>query len=158
MPSYSRAEAAVQPLSPAEETLFRTWMRATRLIRRAFDEDLAREQRMSLAAYTVLTRLSEAPERRLRMGELAAAAEMSLSGMTRLVTQLEELGFVVRCRLESDGRGANAVLTDRGFARLEEAYPAHLASVRRHFADHFAGLDVAELTRALEACADSASA
>ncbi|MFD9893509.1 MarR family winged helix-turn-helix transcriptional regulator [Amycolatopsis sp. NPDC059027] len=155
MPSYSRP---AQPLTPAEETLFRTWLRAARLIHRAFDEDLAREQRMSLHEYSVLMHLSEAPERRLRMGELAAAVEMSLSGMTRLVTQLERLGFVERCRLESDGRGANAVLTDRGFARLEEAYPTHLASVRRHFVDHLDGLDIAELTRALDACADSTSA
>lgn len=145
----------MKPLSTAEESLFRTWLRAARVLRRAFEEDLEREQRMSLHEYSVLMHLSEAPGRRLRMGELATAVEMSLSGMTRLVTQLERHGFVERTRLESDGRGANAVLTDRGLARLDQAYPTHLASVRRHFVDHLAGLDIVTLTQALAACADS---
>ena len=94
--------------------------------------------------------LSEAPERQLRMNELPGACEMSLSGMSCVVQKLENQGYVQRVRCEQDARGWNAVLTDAGFARLSDAWPTHLAAVRRHFLDHLAGLDLKALAKALQ--------
>ncbi len=122
---------------------------------RALDADLERDQRMSLSEYSALRHLSESPHRRMRMSELAAACDMSLSGMTRLVGRLESLGYLKRIRCEADGRGANAVLTEAGLTRLREAWPSHLASVRRHIFDHLAGIDLARLAAALDAMARS---
>jgi DNA-binding MarR family transcriptional regulator len=93
--------------------------------------------------------LSEAPNRRMRMSELAATANLSLSGMTRIVTRLENQGLIERTRCDEDARGWNAVLTDAGLARLEEAWPAHLASARRHVFDHLEGADLIQLIHAL---------
>ena len=143
------------PLSPEEESVARAIGRLTQVLGRAMDADLVREQRMSLSEYTVLRILSEHPERRMRMSEIANACDMSLSGMTRLAGRLESHGFLLRVPCESDARGANAVLTDAGLARLQEAWPTHLASVRRHIFDHLDGLDLSTLTKALTAMAES---
>jgi DNA-binding MarR family transcriptional regulator len=93
--------------------------------------------------------LSEAPHRLMRMSELAAVGNVSLSGMTRIVTRLEKQGLIERVRCDEDARGWNAVLTDAGLARLEQAWPAHLASARRHVFDHVEGTDLTQLIRAL---------
>jgi Transcriptional regulators len=126
---------------------------------RAFDTDLSREQRMSHSEYTALMHLSEASGRRLRMSDLAGAATLSLSGMTRIVGRLEGLGLVRREQHCGDGRGWNAVLTDAGLERLRQAWPTHLASVRRHVFDHLNAVDVPAFTAALQrfAAADACS-
>lgn len=124
---------------------------------RAFDADLQREQAMSVSEYTVLMHLSESPDRRRRMSDLAAMCALSVSGMTRVVTRLETQGLVARDRCASDGRGWNAVLTDAGLDRLRRAWPTHLASVRRHIFDHLTALDLPEVTAALRRFASSVS-
>ncbi len=124
---------------------------------RALNADLEREQRMSASEYSVLRHLSEADARRMRMSELAQACDMSLSGMTRLAAKLESHGYLERTKCESDARGWNAVLTDRGLARLREAWPTHLASVRRHIFDHLGDLDLQKLAAAFDAIAADGS-
>jgi DNA-binding MarR family transcriptional regulator len=94
--------------------------------------------------------LSEAPGRRLRMSDLAGASNLSLSGMTRIVDRLQGQGFVRRERHCGDARGWNAVLTDAGLQRLRQAWPTHLASVRRHVFDHLNDVDVPAFTAALQ--------
>ena len=116
---------------------------------RAMNADLETGQRMSLSEYSVLRHLSESPSGRMRMSELALACDMSLSGMTRLAAKLESLGYLNRVKCDEDARGWNAVLTGQGLDRLREAWPTHLASVRRHIFDHLGGLDLAELATAL---------
>lgn len=120
---------------------------------RALDADLERGQRMSLSEYGVLRHLSEAPGHRLRMSELAASCDMSVSGTTRLAAKLETLGHLRRVPCEDDARGAHAVLTDAGLDRLRRAWPTHLASVRRHIFDHLTGVDLRALATALDAIA-----
>jgi DNA-binding MarR family transcriptional regulator len=147
---------SVAPLSADEEAVMRGLGRVLLVLARALDADLESEQRMSLSEYTVLRHLSETPCRRMRMSELAARADMSLSGMTRLVAKLEVAGHLQRVPCEDDARGANAVLTDAGFARLEQAWPTHLASVRRHIFDHLEGVDLRRLAAALNEIAADA--
>jgi DNA-binding MarR family transcriptional regulator len=115
---------------------------------RAIDADMVREQRLPVVDYLALMHLSEAPDRQLRMSELAAACDMSVSGTSRVVHRLEGQGLVRRVRCARDARGWNAVLTDAGLARLEESWPSHLAALRRRFLDHFEGMDLARLADA----------
>ena len=140
----------LRPLTPDEMAFLRALWRATLALPRAYDADLLREQHMSMSEYTVLMYLSEAPDRHLRMSELAHACTLSLSGVSRIVSRLERSGLVVRERACDDGRGWSAVLTDDGLRRLEEAWPHHLASVRRHLFDHVQGLDLPAVTAAFE--------
>ena len=117
---------------------------------RALDADLIADQGMSLSDYATLMHLSEAPERTLRMSDLALATALSVSSMSRIVARLEAHGLVRRERALCDGRGLNAQLTDAGLARLESAWPTHLDSVKRHLIDHLGGLDLAEVTAAIQ--------
>ncbi|MGV9349953.1 MarR family winged helix-turn-helix transcriptional regulator [Streptomyces spiralis] len=149
----SRAEAsadAVRPLTAEEEAVVRSLPCLVYALPRAIDADMMREQRLSNTEYLTMMHLSEAPGRQLRMGELANACEMSLSGTTRVVQRLESEGFIQRVRCDRDGRSWHAALTDAGLARLEEAWPTNLAAVRRHFLDHLKGIDLAKLATALQ--------
>jgi DNA-binding MarR family transcriptional regulator len=145
----STAERPLQPMSTDEEALVRELGRVMIVLHRVVDADMMREQHLSLSEYTTLMYLSEAPHRLMRMSELAAVCNLSLSGMTRIVTRLENQGLIERVRCGEDARGWNAVLTDAGLARLQQAWPAHLASVRRHVLDHVEGTDLTQLIRAL---------
>lgn len=142
-------QPAIVPLTPLEEAFFRAWSRAMLTVPRALDADLIAGQGMSISEYATLMHLSEAPERTLRMSDLAASAALSLSGMSRLVARLEAQGLVHRERASCDGRGLNAQLTDAGLSRLTSAWPTHLDSVRRHVIDHLQGLDLAAVTTAI---------
>lgn len=143
------SEEQVQPLDASEEAFVRELGRVLLELPRAVDADMVEGGGLPLSEYTPLMYLSEAPGRAMRMSELAATCSLSLSGMTRVVIRLEKHGWVERVKCTEDGRGWNAVLTDAGLDRLVRAWPAHLASVRRHLVDHFRGHDLAELTLAL---------
>ncbi|MFC0429778.1 MarR family winged helix-turn-helix transcriptional regulator [Kutzneria buriramensis] len=139
-----------RPLDPDEEALVRSLDRVVNVLPRVMDATMLRERGISLTDYMTLSRLSEAPDRRLRMSELAEMAYLSLSGMTHVVKRLEDQGLVVRVRDEHDRRGWHAVLTDEGFARLEAAWPSNLAGTRRFALDHLAGFDLRALAEAFE--------
>ena len=55
----------------------------------------------------------------LRLGDLAAAEKIAPSTLTRLVTVLEERGYVQRCPVPGDARASTLVVTDAGHAILE---------------------------------------
>ena len=90
---------------------------------------------LSLFEYLVLSHVSEAPGRRLRMSELAQLANGSLSRLSNVVKRLERRGLLRRSPDPDDGRYTVAVLTDAGFELVEQAAPAHLASVRSRVLD-----------------------
>src|ERR1700743_645135 len=107
------------PLDGAGEAVVRSLSRVIHVLPRVLDADLIREQRLPLNDYMTLVNLSEAPDRQLRMNELAAACFLSRSGMTRIVDRLVAEGLIERVRCPEDARGWNAVLTDAGLTRLE---------------------------------------
>ncbi|MGP4021230.1 MarR family winged helix-turn-helix transcriptional regulator [Saccharopolyspora sp. 5N708] len=149
------AEFEVQPLTPAEEAAWRALARAIVVIPRVLDADLRGARGLGNTEYSVLMNLSEAPGRSLRMSQLANYMSLSVSGMTRVVERLSRHGLVERMRAESDKRGQVAVLTADGFARLEEAWPSHLASVRRRVMDHLVGVDLRALADAIASIASA---
>jgi DNA-binding MarR family transcriptional regulator len=140
----------LQPLDQSEEAFVRALGRVIMVLPRIVDADMVRDAQLPVSEYTTLMHLSEAPDRQLRMSELAGACNLSLSGITRVVTRLEKQGLVRRVKCDADARGWNAVLTKLGLARLEQAWPTNLASTRRHILDHLNGYDLAELTAALQ--------
>ncbi|MEU6221788.1 MarR family transcriptional regulator [Streptomyces sp. NPDC047022] len=155
-PSMDQRQRRLPPLSPTEEGFVRALGRVMMALPRVVDADMVRDAGLPLSEYTALMNLSESPGGHMRMSELAAACDLSLSGMTRVVNRLEKDGFVQRARCDEDGRGWNAVLTESGLGRLEQAWPAHLASVRRHVMDHLDEDELGRLTGALERIAPGA--
>jgi DNA-binding MarR family transcriptional regulator len=146
--------ATAEPLSPTEEDLWRAVMRIVKVIPRHLDSDLARGAGLTASEYTTIMHLSEAPNRELRMADLAAATDLSASRMTRLVDELQARGLVAKTVSSSDARGNVARLTPRGMAKLKSAWPVHLASVRRRFFDSIDAAAVADVARALADVAD----
>jgi DNA-binding MarR family transcriptional regulator len=128
--------AKVDPLNETEEAFWRALMRIVLSLPRRLDGDLARTVGLTANEYTTLMCLSEAPGRELRMADLANAAALSASRMTRLVDDLRTRGLVTKRTSSEDARGTIAKLTPTGLAKLKQAWPAHLASVRARVFDH----------------------
>jgi DNA-binding MarR family transcriptional regulator len=141
----------VEPLNPEQEAAWRALAQAVLIIPRLLDTDLRTTEGLNVTEYNVLMNLSEAPGRAMRMTELANAVAVTVSGLTRVIERLSRAGLVTRVRADTDGRGQLAVLTDTGFARLQQIWPTHLASVRRHVMDYLQGVDLAPFTEALAA-------
>ena len=101
---------------------------------------------MPHAYFEILVRLSEAPERTLRMSELAHSTLSSRSRLSHAVARLEERGWVQREDCPTDRRGQNARLTDTGFAVLAATAPGHVDTVRRLVIDALSPEQLAQLT------------
>ena len=99
------------------------------------DAELQRDAGINHFDYLVLSGLSEAPGRTLRMSELAAMANSSLSRLSHVVSRLEAKGWVRREPCPGDGRFINAVLTDDGWQKVAATAPGHVAAVRELLID-----------------------
>jgi DNA-binding MarR family transcriptional regulator len=122
-------------LSPEEQRAWRAL--ATILLRLppALDAQLQRDARVSHFEYLVLAALSEAPARTLRMSDLAALCNGSLSRLSHVVKRLEKRDWVRRAPCPEDGRYINATLTEDGFAKLAASSPGHVGTVRELVVD-----------------------
>ncbi|MEU6676418.1 MarR family transcriptional regulator [Streptomyces sp. NPDC046925] len=114
------------------------------------ESPLRQEHGLTLFEYLVLSHLSEAPQRKLRMGELAFLASGSLSRLSNVIKRCEQRGWVVRTPDPDDGRYTLAELTDAGFGIVHLAAPTHLRSVRRIVLDSLNATDQKALARVAE--------
>jgi DNA-binding MarR family transcriptional regulator len=114
------------------------------------ESPLRQEHGLTLFEYLVLSHLSEASDRKLRMGELAFLASGSLSRLSNVVKRCEQRGWIIRTPDPADGRYTLAELTDAGFALVQAAAPTHLRSVRRTVLDSLSATDQKALTRIAE--------
>lgn len=122
-------------LSATEQQAWRSWIAMRTLLDDQLNRELQESHGLSLADYEILVRLSEAPDRRLRMSDLAAATLASRSRLSHQIDRLESAGIVERLTCSEDRRGSFAALTDLGWQTLVAAAPVHVAGVRRHFVD-----------------------
>ncbi|WP_228122230.1 MarR family winged helix-turn-helix transcriptional regulator [Saccharothrix syringae] len=106
-----------------------------------------RKSGLSLFDYLVLSHISEAPDRSIRMSELAVLANGSLSRLSNVVKRFEQRGWVVRHPDPDNGRYTIASLTDSGFGVVEAAAPVHLRAVRQYALDPLTAEDRQALTR-----------
>ncbi len=126
---------APQWLSPAEMKAWRSYIIASRHLLEALDNDLDGHD-LSMPDYEILAQLSDAPERRLRMSELAEITLLSRSRLSHRMKVMEKAGWVKREACPSDKRGFFAVMTPKGWKAIVAAAPDHVASVRSRFVDH----------------------
>jgi len=122
-------------LDDTEQRTWRTLLRHQVYVLDRLDSEMAAGFGISLADYEILVQLSEAPEQRLRMAELADGALVSRSRLTHRVDALVAAGMVKRQPCPTDRRGTYAVLTGEGQALLDRAAPVHVESVRRFVID-----------------------
>jgi DNA-binding MarR family transcriptional regulator len=122
-------------LSDEEQAAWRPFVALLFRMPAALDAQLQKDAGISNFEYLVLSSLSEAPGRTLRMSELAAMASGSLSRLSHVVSRLESRGWVRREACPGDGRFINAVLTDEGWAKVVATAPGHVAAVRKLLVD-----------------------
>jgi DNA-binding MarR family transcriptional regulator len=123
-------ELPVKWLTAAEVDSWLSLVRLMTWLPWSIDQQLRRDSNLGMVEYQVLARLSNSPERTLRMSSLADFTNASLSRLSHLVKRLEQRGLVRREPDPADGRFTNAILTDKGFQTLVEAAPGHVAHVR----------------------------
>lgn len=122
-------------LTTDEQREWRSWLTMSRLLPEALDRDLHSACGIHLADYEILVHLSEAPDGRLRMADLAHRTLASRSRLTHQVDRMARAGWLAREKCSDDQRGQWAVLTEEGWEFLRAAAPVHVDSVRRHLLD-----------------------
>lgn len=132
-------------LDQDEHHTWRSYLAATRLLAAQLDRELQQDSGIPHTYYEILVRLSESPDRRLRMSDLADVSESSRSRLSHAVARLVANGWVQRESCPTDRRGAFAVLTDAGYDALTRAAPSHLTSVRTHLFDRLTHEQVVQL-------------
>jgi DNA-binding MarR family transcriptional regulator len=137
-------------LSDEEMAAWRGMVEVHASVMAELEAELLSDHGLSSGDYGVLVALSEAPDERLRMCDLALRLHLSPSGLTRRIDGMVKAGLVARMPSPDDRRVMLSVLTDEGRGRLERAAPDHVAGVRRTFLDH---LDKAQIRNLGEAFA-----
>jgi DNA-binding MarR family transcriptional regulator len=117
-------------LSKAQQQTWRAYLAMTAALNARIERDLQQAAGLPHAYYLILAMLSEAPDRSLRMNQLAEIVLASQSRLSHAVARLEEQGWVRREQALGDRRGQVAILTDTGYQRLTEAAPSHAETVR----------------------------
>lgn len=135
----------VRWLSGGEAESWLDLMALVELLPSALDAQLERDADMNFFEYLTLAQLAAAPDRVLRVSQLAAETNATPARLSRVVSRLEKQGLVVREPDAADGRGRLVRLLDPGVARLAEAAPGHVAMVRRLFADRLTATQAREL-------------
>jgi DNA-binding MarR family transcriptional regulator len=132
---------------------WRALLNAHAVITRSVEAELKSAGLPPLGWYDVLWPLYRAPERRLRMNELAPQAVLSRTGLVRLVDRIEAAGLLRREPVPEDGRGAYAAITEAGIDTLKRMWPVYARGIEHHFLEPV-GPDAAHLRRVLERVAE----
>lgn len=142
-------------LTADQQRAWRSYLLGSTLLLERMDRDLRENHDLSSPEYEILVRLSESPDRQLRMANLADSVKNSRSRITHTIARMERAGLVERRQCPSDGRGVLAILTDAGVRRLEAAAPLHVESVRQAFIDVISDEALQTIGTAFEAVAES---
>jgi DNA-binding MarR family transcriptional regulator len=118
-------------LDPEQQQVWYSFAYALIKLPAALDAQMQRDADISQFEYLVLSALSMAPERTLRMSLLADYTASTLSRLSNVITRLERRGWVRRGPDPADGRASLAGLTDDGWDKVVASAPAHVDEVRR---------------------------
>lgn len=141
-------------LTASQQRVWRSYLGATTLLMDRLDRDLRTAHDLSMPEYEILVRLSESPDRSIRMATLAAQVSHSRSRVTHTISRLERKGIVQRTQAVGDGRGVSAVLTDHGFSVLEQAAHTHVRGVHAHLVEHASPDELDVLGRVMQRVVD----
>ncbi|GAA5154669.1 MarR family transcriptional regulator [Pseudonocardia eucalypti] len=141
-------------LNDDEQRAWRAWLAANKLLMTEMDRQLQDEAGIPHTYYEILVRLSEVPDRALRMSQLAVSSMSSRSRLSHAVARLEEAGWVRRRECLTDRRGAVCELTEAGLDALREAAPGHVDVVRSNLFDQLTEEQVTQLREICEAVAN----
>jgi len=144
-------------LAALELDAWRGLLRTHSRLVRELDQEMVVSEGIGLTDYDVLLLLAQAPERRMRMKQIAESVLLSRSGLTGIVSDLERRGYVTRETVDGDRRGIDAVLTPAGYDALHRANNVHLAGVRERFLRHLTDEQLQHLANAWSSVAAGAT-
>jgi DNA-binding MarR family transcriptional regulator len=150
---FVTGDTEVRWLTTEEQRIWRAFLVGVQTLLSTVEGQLQRESAIPFGYYEILVRLSEAPDRSMRMSQLAEASTFSKSRLSHAVARLEERGWVQRTDCEADRRGQFARLTDAGFAALAAAAPSHVEQVRRSLFDRITPDQASQLSAIMTAVA-----
>lgn len=130
-------------------------LRAQNRALRAIEQDLHDQGLIPLSWYDVLLELNAAPGRQLRMQDLAARVVLSRTRVSRLVSELERIGYIERVPDPDDGRATLARITPEGRAARRQAAPAYLAGIEKHFSRHLTAAQQDAVAKGLQRVVDA---
>ena len=122
-------------LSDGEERAWRSLQFMQMRLEGELARQLAEDSGLSYSDYVVLVALTDRPEGRMRLFELAGVLGWEKSRLSHHVARMEARGLVKKEKCDADRRGAYVVVTERGRKEIEVAAPGHVAAVRRLFVD-----------------------
>lgn len=142
-------------LSEDEQVHWRSWITANRLLADHLGRDLQAQCGLTMADYEIMVRLSERPDHRMRMSELAQVVVSSRSRLSHQIDRMQAAGYVERQECPDDRRGYFAVLTESGYAKLVASAPHHVEGVRRLLVDVLTAEEFAQLGRISQKLVDA---
>ncbi len=132
-----------------KDRAWRVFLSANVQLMERLDQELQQRSHLNLTDYEILSVLSEAPDRRLRMSDLARQVLVSRSRLTYRVDRLAEVGFVTREECEDDRRGLWAILTEEGGNALSAAKSGHDRDINNWFFDQMSDEELATLSNVM---------
>ena len=124
-------DSEVRWLTAREQHLWRGWLKLNAELASTLQRELQKDAGLSMPDYEVLVHLTDNPEGRVRVTELAGLLQWERSRVSHHIKRMERRGLVERAQCSEDGRGAFIVITPKGRAAIEEAAPGHVMAVRR---------------------------
>lgn len=132
----------------------RAW-RALQFMQMRLEGELARQlaadSGLSYPDYLVLVALTDRPDGRMRLFELAGVLGWEKSRASHHIGRMVERGLVKKQKCDSDRRGFYVVVTARGRRDIETAAPGHVATVRRLFIERLTSEQLDAVAEAAEA-------
>jgi len=141
-------------LSSEQQAAWRAYILGSTLLMDTLDRELRHAHGVSMGEYEILVRLSERPDRTMRMAQIAESMQHSRSRVTHTVARMEKAGLISRCAAEGDRRGVEARMTDQGWDLLVQAAHTHVTGVRKHFVDLASDEEFAVLGKVMNAVSD----
>lgn len=138
-------------LSDGEERAWRSLQFMQMRLEGELARQLAEDSGLSYSDYVVLVALTDRPDGRMRLFELAGVLGWEKSRLSHHVARMEARGLVKKEKCDADRRGAFVVVTERGRNEIKVAAPGHVAAVRRLFVDR---LTPGQLAAVAEAAAE----
>jgi DNA-binding MarR family transcriptional regulator len=138
-------------LTAREQHVWRGWMDLNARLNAALQRDMQDDAGLSMSDFAVLVRLTDEPDGRVRVTDLARTLTWERSRVSHHVTRMERRGLVERVECPEDGRGAFVAVTAAGRAAIEHAAPGHVRAVRRLVFDGLTAEQVDDLGAVVDA-------
>ncbi|MEE1938264.1 MarR family transcriptional regulator [Streptomyces sp. TRM 70361] len=122
-------------LDREEQATWRSFLLASRLLFDQLEREMKQDAALSFSDYELLSRLSRAPGRSMRMADVAAACVFDRSRLSHAIDRLVRNGWVCRVPCPSTSRGQLACLTDEGLEKVRQADRGHVEQLRSRVLD-----------------------